>query len=99
MPVGVVRFICNRIKEFHDRGETVPQQWVVISALLWSVDRSRFRYHRGCGIDRGWKVEVNAYKHEELHGMSRQANEHVFSMMDRWHLCLNACPQTNHLLL
>ena len=81
-------------------GESVPQQWIALSALLWVVDRLHFRYHCGCRIEGGWKVEeVNPYKYDCLHGINTQANEQVFSMIDCWQKCLNACSPTSHSLL
>ena len=99
---GMRRYLKNRILAFQRKMEEVPPQWRRLAALVWVIDRLHFRYHRGCRLVGGpfEEPEANPYhaKYDWLHGINTQANEQVFSTIDRWQRALNACGRTHHAL-
>ena len=97
---GIRRFMKRRIERFQEAGVPVPACWLAVAALMWVIDRLHYRYHRGCRVEGKWKVDgVSPAEYDCLRGVNTQANEQVFSMIDRWSKTLNATAPTHHHLL
>ena len=98
---GVRRFLNNAVKRCRDRGEQPPAALLALAALHLVIERLHVRYHRGCRLEgTGWyEPTTDPHIYPSLVGLNTQANEQVFSMIDRWMRTLNATGLVKHKLL